>query len=813
MEKIRERKTMSDLRIRFIPMTLLILLGLQVSCLATLNMRGLTSYFRASPGGNFVVNQPITGFNGKLIRDSGGIISGNPITFSRGLFEDSGNDLLLTAILDLPLSGSEIQLTGAAGGTNLLRAQPGTVFQTFLISGNGNRIEGSPLMTQNIVLTDVNTSVTIAMQTPLNSNITLNNGTVSLEADLVFADFMKFNGTGTINASNHKIIFGGKPLTFTSQYIFQNTAEVQLWSNLTLSGVSTFTGTNVLNGNGNIITFNPGGAIEIGTGGVLYLTDVVLKNFGNTSFIFDDPTGQIIMSNVTVDLDEDVTTTIGNLYVEGPATVVIKGFTWRFSGASLLTVDGVTLWSDFAGSTFPGYVTADGGNLSLLNTGTIKSMDGTIIYCDVLHSEVDYLNSRINELQSCCDTNTSCCADLQTRVDALELCAQCQCVITITQDTYFDLSMLPAANNAVIFRFTHCIDGCPVKNHLIFDPTVYGNGGVILMPPNTRMVFDGEGLVELQNGVIFSMQGTYMDPLQTDWPAIITQNLATMYLDPSSTVMVNGVGCFNVRSHGTLQVANPQSQIVFGTSVNDEIAFNADFDSNITINDPTASIAFYQGTYDIIFNNHSALHILQGVLDINMLNGDALGGVLGYLRTWHMINGAELDIAKYATGSALLRVAANLFDLPVDFDDRSGFIREGGDFEYKLFDDTGATVLVDTVCQIQSKNITISTDAMSDLYRELCYVLNRQIVKSPDATILCLMGTRPNPAQDGRLAAFLPNETFYNASIVGLQQGDHDVCYNRAGSDVYNVVCGADRSGAWFTIYNGSQRVTTGAGR
>ena len=142
----------------------------------------------------------------------------------------------------MQLTGSEIHLTGAASGANLLRAQPGVVYQNFWVSGSGNRIEGSPIMTQNIILNDVNTTVTLAMQTPMNSTVILNNGTVNLDADLTFAASKSFQGTGTINGNNEKLIFGASPLTFNNNFIFQNISELQLWNELTLNSVITFTG-------------------------------------------------------------------------------------------------------------------------------------------------------------------------------------------------------------------------------------------------------------------------------------------------------------------------------------------------------------------------------------------------------------------------------------------------------------------------------------------------------------------------------------------------------------------------------------------
>ncbi len=354
---------------------LIIILCLQLPCLATLNMRGQSAYLRVAAGANLVINQPINNFSGKLIRDQGGTISGstsNTITFSRGLFEDAGNDILLYGILDLPSTTSQIQLTGASSGNNLLRAQPGVVYQNVWVSGNGNRIEGSPIMTQNITLNDVNTTVTIAMQTPLNSTVILNNGTVNLEADLTFAASKSFQGAGTINGNNEKIIFGASPLTFSNNLIFQNVAELQLWNKIILNSAMTFAGTSLINGNGNIIQFNAGGQIYITSGSTLYLTDAVLQNFGNNSFVFADNTGQIIMSNVAIELSQNVTTTIGTIYVNGATSWILRGYNWNFSTVSTLTVDDITMWGDNAGSKVRGTITCGPSNLSLLNTATIK---------------------------------------------------------------------------------------------------------------------------------------------------------------------------------------------------------------------------------------------------------------------------------------------------------------------------------------------------------------------------------------------------------------------------------------------------------
>jgi len=204
-----------------------------------------------------------------------------------------------------------------------------------------------------------------------------------------------------------------------------------------LSSVDTFSGISTLNGNGNILTFTTGGAIAINPNSTLYLTDVVLKNFGNSSFQFADTSGQIIMSNVTFDLAQNITTTIGNFYVAGPTTCVIKNNNWNFSLASTVTVDGVTLWTDLAGTTTPGFLTFGLSNLTLLNSGTVKAMDSTIIYCNYFQSEVNALNVRVGNLEQ-----------FTGYTSAMELWSP---LVLSTVDTFSGISNLNGNGNVLTF--------------------------------------------------------------------------------------------------------------------------------------------------------------------------------------------------------------------------------------------------------------------------------------------------------------------------------------------------------------------------
>jgi hypothetical protein len=207
-----------------------------------------------------------------------------------------------------------------------------------------------------------------------------------------------------------------------------------------------------------------------------------------------------------------------------------------------------------------------------------------------------------------------------------------------------------------------------------------------------------------------------------------------------------------------------------------------DFAGVVQVTNTGALMTYHQGNFNILYDNHSALEIALGTVELNTNNGFESPGIVDQL---YFKDGASLRINK--TGvviggvlfDGLLRFAPNYFDAPMDFDNRAGvtFIGDGqysyGNIQFRSFDGAG-NIAVNTTLWLQDNHFAFVRPVL-DAYMELTYQLRRAIVESPDATILVRLGTIPDVNADGQLAAYCPSR---DGSVVGLQQGDHDVFYN-----------------------------------
>ena len=304
----------------------------------------VSSSVKVSNSGTLTVNNPISTFDGTLIRMLNGTISGDTVTFERGIFEDADNQLLMKSIFN-PLG------TLMLSGDDFLCAQPSTVLQEVRVSGVNNKISGQPIFTSNIVLADSNTTLTLAVQSAVNKSIDLNSGTLFLGDDLRFTDEQKINGPGVVDLNGYQLGFGGKDFSSSDNIELRNATDIELHSNLDFSGSFTFSSDTAFNGNGYILNLADGGLITVADGVTVCFTDIVIKGLGDSAgkIIYASDSSSIKLSNVTVELVDDVTQSQGGILVNGPTTWVVKNFDWTFDSSASLTVDGVTLWKDSAG--------------------------------------------------------------------------------------------------------------------------------------------------------------------------------------------------------------------------------------------------------------------------------------------------------------------------------------------------------------------------------------------------------------------------------------------------------------------------------
>jgi len=155
----------------------------------------------------------------------------------------------------------------------------------------------------------------------------------------------------------------------------------------------TFSGVNIICGNGHVIDLSNGGKITLLPGAVLKLVDVHIRGLGDTGgkgrIVFVDDSGELRLYHSTIELVSDVSTFQGRIYVEGPTVFLLKDHDWTFSYSAKLIVDGITLWLDTLKHVlypdmgqllvpmpvyYPGSYDFNSafGILQLLNDGTIK---------------------------------------------------------------------------------------------------------------------------------------------------------------------------------------------------------------------------------------------------------------------------------------------------------------------------------------------------------------------------------------------------------------------------------------------------------
>jgi hypothetical protein len=239
---------------------------------AGFNIKKSNSKINVKRGANFVVDNVINNYKGKLVKEEGASVSGDSINFNEGVFEDAGNKLKLTGNLALDALG-RILLNGG----KIFKGKRGDRSRAIRISGKKNRLEGSTLPLAGISLEDENSTVTCALQGRVCCNIELNGGEIFLDDDLNFADDVFFTGTGMVNLNGRTLSIGSVDLTTSASITFVNAQDIKLDSNLRLNSTWTFTGAATLKGRGHILTLGTNGLILVGANSSLLFKDVTVR--------------------------------------------------------------------------------------------------------------------------------------------------------------------------------------------------------------------------------------------------------------------------------------------------------------------------------------------------------------------------------------------------------------------------------------------------------------------------------------------------------------------------------------------------------
>ncbi|MFA5307158.1 MAG: hypothetical protein WC365_06955 [Candidatus Babeliales bacterium] len=275
---------------------------------------------------------------GTLANNGYGILAGNHVYFNTGVytFFNSVSDVVGTLEPTENLITLQQILPTYDGGTMI--ANPGGLAEVKTNINQGvNLIRGQPLFfgTDDVVLGNATSQLSIAIQNTLNTNIWLNGGILFLQDDLRLGDDAVIKDSGQVLFNNRRLSFGGVISVWNGDILWDNAADIQLNSAVTLNGIWTFRGDGQINGNGNVIDIASGGSIVVEKGSTLRLAGVHIKGLGadGTIKLLSDrsTTSTLILTDTVLEMDADYVFDAGHVFVEGNSTAITKDHILSFT--------------------------------------------------------------------------------------------------------------------------------------------------------------------------------------------------------------------------------------------------------------------------------------------------------------------------------------------------------------------------------------------------------------------------------------------------------------------------------------------------
>lgn len=299
--------------------------------------------------------------------------------FQNGIYSDGIYEMIYTGTYSsLPPAGRlgcEFLMAGG-GSANFTVQAP--MRERICVTGSGNNLKGQPLFvaTNAVTLANPSADLTINIQSELNKSIIMNGGTIILDADLPLKDDVKLTGSGMINFNQHNLVFGTAELVWTDTVLMLNAENIELNAACSVRTQWHFKNDAHIVGNNFLLDLTNGGSLFIKPNTTLRMSNLTLKGLGSGSIIFEDKTSQLELFGVIIDIDKNVTFTLGNVYISGDSTVITRDKFLTFDATSSLTVDRSTLLYDTLSYNDQNNVqfTSLTSNYASLNGGSVKKV-------------------------------------------------------------------------------------------------------------------------------------------------------------------------------------------------------------------------------------------------------------------------------------------------------------------------------------------------------------------------------------------------------------------------------------------------------
>lgn len=213
---------------------------------------------------------------------------------------------------------------------------------------NGDYIAGFVALDGGILLSSMAVTATFDCFFPISGNVNLNGGVLLLNKDLYLENLTSFAATGTINAVGHRVELSTTML-LTGTCFQLNNANLVLNEDLTINPGSClkFSGNNLVNGRGNILTINSGGSLIVDKNSGVFFENIVIRGVHTGQLLCLDNIGTMSFQNTQLVMDGDYTFTNGRfnvfnqLLLSGPTHSFIYSSTQQsiISSNAVLTLD------------------------------------------------------------------------------------------------------------------------------------------------------------------------------------------------------------------------------------------------------------------------------------------------------------------------------------------------------------------------------------------------------------------------------------------------------------------------------------------
>jgi hypothetical protein len=323
------------------------------------------SAFVVDDTSSFYNNTPGLLWGGSLVNTGLGLVTGNDIRFTRGSYTFFNSTSDIDAVLQLNSNTITLGNNPFSDGDTMIANPGGLQGVSILVKPGLNILRGQPLFfgQNDVVFQDSTSLLGIGIQNTLNTNITLNGGTLFLQDDLRLGDDSVILDSGIVYFNDRRLSLGGKATDWNGNMLWYSALDLQLNSAITLNGVWSFLGPKgQINGNGNIIDLAHGGSIMVLPGSTLTLASVHIKGIGNGDNTTGDGGGRgaiklandatLILTDCVIEMESDYVIDSGTIYVAGSSTIITKNNILTFAKNleqgthGNLTVDRVALTYD-----------------------------------------------------------------------------------------------------------------------------------------------------------------------------------------------------------------------------------------------------------------------------------------------------------------------------------------------------------------------------------------------------------------------------------------------------------------------------------